>query len=88
MSELSRVTLVIPKKLWEEVKRVIPAGQRSRLVVEAIEAEIRRRQRLEQLHHLRRFNDYMRDKYGEMASSVEDIEKMREERDDEVAGMR
>lgn len=88
MSELSRVTLVIPKKLWEDVKRVVPAGQRSRLVVEAIEAEIRRRQRLEHLHHLRQFNDYMRGKYGEMASSAEAITQVREERDDEVAGMR
>ncbi len=88
MGQTSRVTLVFPKELWEEVKRIVPAGKRSRLVAEALEAEIRRRKRVEQLNNLQRFQEYMRGKYGELPSSAEDIEKMRQERDHELAGLR
>ncbi len=88
MGETTRVTVVLPVALWEEVKEMVPAGQRSRLVAEALEAEIRRRKRLEQLERLRRFQDYLREKYGEMPSSVEEIRQMREERDAEITGLR
>ncbi len=88
MRDTTRVTVVLPVALWEEVKEMVPAGQRSRLVAEALEAEIRRRKRLEQLERLRRFQDYLLEKYGEMPSSVEDIRQMREERDAEITGLR
>ncbi len=88
MGDTTRVTVVLPVALWEEVKEMVPAGQRSRLVAEALEAEIRRRKRLEQLERLRRFQDYLLEKYGEMPSSVEDIRQMREERDAEITGLR
>jgi metal-responsive CopG/Arc/MetJ family transcriptional regulator len=87
VSELSRVTLVLPKHLWEKVKQLVPAGQRSRLVADALEVELRRRQRLEQVDELKRFHSYMREKYGQFPSSAPDIEAMRQERDDEISGL-
>lgn len=87
MSELSRVTLTIPKKLWQDVKRLAPAGQRSRLVTEALEAEIRRRKRLENLEQLRQLQETMRQKYGELPSSADEIAQIRQERDDYLAGL-
>jgi len=59
MSDVARVTLVLPKGLWEEVKRMVPSGQRSRLVAEVLEAEVRRRKRWEQLERVRQFQDYL-----------------------------
>ena len=88
MSENLRVTLVLPKRLWEQVKQLSPARQRSRLVAEALEAEIRRRERLLQVEQLTQFQDYMQQKYGELPGSAEDIQKMREERDNDLASLR
>jgi metal-responsive CopG/Arc/MetJ family transcriptional regulator len=88
MSEVTRVTLVIPKELWEEVKRIAPSGGRSRLVAEALETEIRLRKRLTQLEQLNQHQKYMRNKYGEFPTSVDDITKMRRERDGEIESMR
>jgi metal-responsive CopG/Arc/MetJ family transcriptional regulator len=88
MADTARVTLVLPGELWEEVKRIVPKGQRSRLVAEALEAEVRRRKRWEQLERVRQFQDYLFEKYGEMPSSVEEINHMREERDAQITGLR
>jgi len=88
MAGVARVTLVLPEELWEEVKRMVPSGQRSRLVAKALETEVRRRKRLEQLERVRQFQDYLFEKYGEMPSSVEEINQMREERDAEITGLR
>ena len=87
MGDTTRVTVVLPVALWEEVKEMVPAGQRSRLVAEALEAEIRRRRRLEAFERARRLGDELLAKYGEMPSSVEDIRQMREERDAEITGL-
>ena len=88
MSEHLRVTLVLPKKLWESVKRMAPARQRSRLVAEALEAEVKRRRRIEELEKIAQFQEYMRQKYGELPGSAGDIQTMREERDHEITGLR
>ena len=88
MADVTRVTLVLPKALWEEVKRMVPAGQRSRLVAEALEAEVRRRRRREAFRRACQLGDELLSKYGEMPSSVEDIRQMREERDAEITGLR
>jgi metal-responsive CopG/Arc/MetJ family transcriptional regulator len=88
MSEYSRVTVILPKKLWEDVKKAVPVRQRSRLVTDALEAEMRRRARLEQLESLAQFQEYMLTKYGELSSSAEDIRQIREERDHDLADMR
>jgi metal-responsive CopG/Arc/MetJ family transcriptional regulator len=88
MSEYLRVTVVLPKKLWEDVKQRVPVRKRSRLVAEALEAELRRRERREQLERLAQFQDYMRQKYGELPGGAESIQETREERDDEIAGLR
>ena len=87
MSEVTRVTVVIPKKLWEEVKRIAPPGGRSRLVADALESEIRQRRRTAQLEQLKRHQEYMRKKYGELPSSADEITKMRQERDGEIESM-
>lgn len=87
MTETVRVTLVLPKTLWEEVQSMVPAGQRSRVVAEALEIEIRRQQREQAFRRARKVGDELLEKYGEMPSSVEDIRKMREERDAEIGGM-
>ncbi len=83
MKEVERVTLVLPKALWEDVKNLTPSGGRSRLVVEALEAEVRRRKRIEQVNRIRQLQESLRSKYGELPSSAEDIDRMREEHDGE-----
>ena len=87
-ADTTRVTLVVPEKLWEDVKRLVPAGRRSQLVTEALELEVGRRQQQELLENIRQFQDYLFGKYGEMPSSVDDINAMREERNAEIAGLR
>jgi hypothetical protein len=88
MVNTTRVTLVLPEELWEEVKQMVPSGHRSRLVAEALEAEVRRRKRWEQLERVRQFQDYLFEKYGEMPSSVEEINQMRGDRDAQITGLR
>jgi hypothetical protein len=88
MGDTVRVSLVFPRELWEEVKRLIPSGERSRIVAEATGREIRRRQRLRALEQVRALGDELERKYGEMPSCVEDIRQMREERDAEITGLR
>jgi hypothetical protein len=87
-TDMTRVTLVVPNQLWENVKRLVPAGRRSQLVTEALEAEVNRRQQQAALENIRQFQDYLFNKYGEMPSCVADINLMREERDAEIAGLR
>ncbi len=87
MADTTRVTLVFPAKLWKEAKRLIPPRQRSRVVAEALEAEIRRRKQMEQLERIRKFQAYLFEKYGEMPDSVEEIRQMREERDAHLTGL-
>jgi len=79
--QVTRVTIALPKKLWEDVKHAVPAGQRSGLVASALENELRRRQRQGQFEQLRQFHETMRAKYGELPSSADDIDQMRQERD-------
>ena len=88
MGDTVRVSLVFPRDLWEEAKRLIPSGERSRVIAEATEREIRKRQRLEALERVRTLGDELRQKYGEMPSCVEDIRQMREERDAEITDLR
>jgi hypothetical protein len=83
MKEVERVTLVLPKALWEDVKSLTPSGGRSRLVVEALEAEVRRRKRIEQVNRIHLLQESLRSKYGELPSSADDIDRMREEHDGE-----
>ena len=83
MKEVERVTLVLPKALWEDVKNLTPSGGRSRLVVEALEAEVRRRKRIEQVNRIRQLQESLRSKYGELPSSADDIDRMREEHNGE-----
>ncbi len=88
MADVARVTLVLPKALWEEVKQMVPAGQRSRLVAEALEAQVRRFQRREAFKRACQLGDELLSRYGEMPSSAEEIRQMREERDAEITGLR
>ena len=87
MSDTVRVSLVFPRRLWEEVKRLIPSGERSRMIAEATARELRRRQRLESVERLQRLQAELKQKYGQLPSSVEDIRRLREERDAEVSGL-
>ena len=81
--QVTRVTIALPRKLWESVKKTVPPGQRSRLVAQALESELRRRQRVEQAVQLREFQQTMRAKYGESPSGAEDIDAVRGEGSDE-----
>jgi metal-responsive CopG/Arc/MetJ family transcriptional regulator len=83
MGLVTRVTIALPKALWETVKQSVPAGQRSGLVAVALENELRRRKRSSQLDQLRQFQDTMRKKYGELPASADDIQEMRLEQDHE-----
>jgi hypothetical protein len=88
MAHTARVTLVLPASLWEEVKQMVPSGQRSRLVAEALEAEVRRRKKRKAFERARQVGDELFEKYGELPSNVEEINQMREERDAEITGLR
>jgi len=88
MTDTIRVTLVFPKESWEEVKRLVPSGDRSGFVVEATKREIRRRQRLESIKQLQAIQKELKKKYGEMPRGAEEIQDMREERDAEITGLR
>jgi hypothetical protein len=83
MTDTIRVTLVFPKESWEEVKRLVPSGDRSGFVVEATKREIRRHQRIESIKQLQAIQKELKKKYGEMPCYVEEIRDMREERDAE-----
>jgi len=88
MANTVRVSLVFPQDLWEEVKRLIPSGERSGVIAEATEREIQRWRQLESIERLRALQEEFRHKYGEMPSCVEEIRQMREERDAEITGLR
>lgn len=73
MDDVIRVTLVLPRKLWEEVKQIVPSGKRSHLVAQALETEMRRQRQEQQLDRLQQFQDYLLSKYGVMPDSVDDL---------------
>lgn len=85
---MTRVTLVVPGQLWEDVKRLVPAGRRSQLVTEALQTEVRRRDARAAFERARRIGDELAAKYGEVPSCVDEIAEMREERDAELTGLR
>ena len=83
MRQVTRVTVALPRDLWESVKRAVPSSQRSSLVAEALESELRRRKRLQQVAQLRQFQKNMLTKYSELPSCAEDIQLSRKENDDD-----
>jgi hypothetical protein len=87
-SDVARVTLVLPARLWEDVKRLAPAGKRTQLVAEALETEVGRRERLKAFEQAREFGDALLARYGAISGCVDDIHQMREERDAEITGLR
>lgn len=88
MNDTVRVSLVFPRTLWEEVRRLIPPGERSRVIARATEREIRLRQRMESVERIRLLQQELRAKYGQLPDSAEEIRRMREERDAELTGLR
>ncbi|MFN3763212.1 MAG: hypothetical protein ACK4WK_08445 [Anaerolineae bacterium] len=64
MNDTVRISLVFPRALWEEVRRSIPPGERSRVISQATEREIRRRQRMARMERLRFLQQEFRAKYG------------------------
>lgn len=87
MNDTVRVSLVFPRALWEEVRRLIPPGERSRVIAQATEREIRLRQRMESVERIRLLQQELRAKYGQLPDSAEEIRRMREERDAELTGL-
>jgi Arc/MetJ-type ribon-helix-helix transcriptional regulator len=85
---MTRVTLVVPGQLWEDVKRLVPAGRRSQLVTEALQTEVRRRDARAAFERARRIGDELAAKYGQNPNSVDEIAQMREELDAELTGLR
>lgn len=88
MNDTVRVSLVFPRTLWEEIRRLIPPGERSRVIAQAAEREIRLRQRMESVERIRSLQQELQAKYGQLPDSSEEIRRMREERDAEIAGVR
>ncbi len=88
MNDTVRVSLVFPRALWEEVKRLIPPGERSRVISRATEREIRLRQRMASVERLRSLQQEFLAKYGPLPDSSDEIRRMREERDAELTGLR
>lgn len=83
-----RVSLVFPAELWEDVKAVIPAGERSRVIAQATEREVEKRRKQHAFEQVLALGDELKRRHGEMPSCVEDIRQMREDRDADVAGLR
>jgi metal-responsive CopG/Arc/MetJ family transcriptional regulator len=88
MRQVIRVTVTLPRELWELVKRTVPAGQRSSLVAAALESELRRRKRLQRVGQLHQFQKSIFKKYGEGPASADEIEHMRQDNDDERNSVR
>lgn len=88
MAKTVRVSLVFPSELWEEIKEVIPAGERSRVIAEATEREIEKRRRQRAFEQVCSLGDELKLRYGEMPSCVEEIRQMRDERDADISGLR
>lgn len=88
MGRKVRVTLTFPKELWDEVKRAIPAGERSRLIAEATAQLLAARKRAQGVRRLKVLQRALRRKYGELPSFAEEIQAMREERDARLTGLR
>jgi hypothetical protein len=82
MRQVTRIIFTLPLDLWEAVKRTIPTGRRSRFLAEALERELHRRKRMQQLGQLREFQKGMFQKYGELPSSADDIQLTRKISDD------
>ena len=87
MQHVTRVTIALPRELWEKIKNTVPAGKRSGLVAQALEHELRRRKRVEQFENLRKHQKTMLDKYGDLPESAIEIELMRQEHDDEQSSL-
>ena len=87
MSDVSKVTLVLPSQIWDQVKKLVPSGKRSQWVTDTLEAELRRHQRQEQAEALIRFHSAMQTKYGELPVAAGEIEAARQERDDELTDL-
>ncbi|MEM0487966.1 MAG: hypothetical protein QW707_02050 [Candidatus Bathyarchaeia archaeon] len=88
MKRKVRVTLTFPKELWDEVKRTVPAGERSRLIAEATAQLLAARKRAQGVRRLKVLQRALRRKYGELPSFAEEIQAMREERDARLTGLR
>ena len=88
MKRKVRVTLTFPKELWDEVKRTVPAGERSRLIAEATAQLLEARKRAQGVRRLKVLQRALRRKYGELPSFAEEIQAMREERDARLTGLR
>lgn len=88
ITDMTRVTLVVPNQLWENVKRLAPAGRRSQLVTEALQTEVKRRDARAAFERARRIGDELAAKYGEGSNCADEIAQMREERDAELTGLR
>jgi hypothetical protein len=39
MQQFTRVTIALPRDLWDSIKNTVPAGKRSGLVAQALENE-------------------------------------------------
>jgi metal-responsive CopG/Arc/MetJ family transcriptional regulator len=87
MRQVTRVTIALPRELWENIKNTVPAGKRSGLVAQALENELRRRNRVEQFNKLRKHQKIMLDKYGVLPESALEMEHLRQERDDEQSSL-
>lgn len=88
MNRRVRVTLTFPKELWDEVKRSIPAGERSRLIAEATAQLLEARKRAQGVKRLKSLQRALSRKYGVHPSFAEEIQAMREERDAQITGLR
>lgn len=88
MERTVRVSVVFPRQLWENVRRVVPPGKRSQMIAEATQREMQRRLSVEALAQARKVGERLQRKYGEIPSSEGEIRAMREERDARAAGLR
>jgi len=79
-----KVTIMLPQELWEEFKEVVPPGKRSKTVAEALLERLKLEKKRKAFEEAVKFSQKLRQKYGVLPSSVEDIRKMREELSDGI----
>jgi len=77
-----KVTFMVSRELWEEFKRLIPPGERSRTLSGALEQRLHVEKRRKAFEKAVQFSHKLQEKYGVLPSSVDDIREMREELDD------
>ncbi len=74
-----KVTFMVPQEIWEEFKKLVPPGKRSQALSEALKKRMEQIKVLKELELIETHQKRMKERFGVLPSSVEDIRELREE---------